>query len=125
MMIGKNSCEEVDGKDLADLLDEFGYSAHQIVFGEDFVTAVAHDDKDGGAFVAKQMGDAFDGGVARDLRQRFAHHFANDQLAKVFALEGHIQDLVFEDGADDGGVFEDGQLRNILLLHGVQGVKDG
>ena len=54
-----------------------------------------------------------------------AHDFADDELAEIFSLQGEIQDLIFEDGADGFSFFEDGKLRNILLLHGLQGVEDG
>ena len=54
-----------------------------------------------------------------------AHHFADDELAQIFALQREIQDLIFEDRADGFSFFEDGKLRNILLLHGLQRVENG
>ena len=38
---------------LADLLNEFGDSAHEVVFGKDFVAAFAHDYENGGALMAQ------------------------------------------------------------------------
>ena len=65
------------------------------------------------------------GAFLRHLRQRLAHHFANDQLAQILALQRQIQDLVFVDRADGNVFLEDGNLRNVLLLHGFQRVKNG
>lgn len=95
-----------DGCISADLLDKFGDGAHEVVFGENFVAALAHLHEYGGALVAQEMRDTLDGGVARDLRQGFAHDFADDQLAEVFPLESHVEDLVFVNGADDVVFFE-------------------
>ena len=58
--------------------------------------------------MAEDVGDAFDGGGRGNLRQGGAHHFADDELAEIFSLQGEIQDLVFEDGADGFSFFEDG-----------------
>ena len=64
------------------------------------------------------------GAFAATCGQRRAHDFADDELAQVFALQREIQDLVFEDRADGFAFFEDGKLRNILLLHGLQCVEN-
>src|SRR5229473_7547235 len=102
---------------------EAGDGAHQIVFGEDLETGVAHFHEDGGIFVAEDVGDALDRRGARHLRQGLAHHFAHDQFAQILALQRHGQDLVFVDGADGNVFLEDGNLRNVLVLHGFQRVE--
>src|SRR6266446_1942332 len=102
---------------------ETGDGAHQIVFGEDLETGVTHFHEDGGIFVAKDVGDALDGSGARHLRQRLAHHFADDELAEIFALQRHGQNLVFVNRADGNVFLEDGNLRNVLVLHGFQRVE--
>src|SRR6266851_4850253 len=107
------------------LFHEAGDGAHEVVLGQDFEACVTHLDKDRGIFVAKDMRDALDGRGLRHLRERLAHHFANDELAKILALQREIQDLVLVDCADGNVFLEDGNLRNVLLLHGLQGVKDG
>src|SRR6266404_1676149 len=104
---------------------EAGDGAHQIVFGEDLETGVAHFHEDGGIFVAQDVGDALDRRGARHLRQGLAHHFAHDQFAQILALQRHGQDLVFVDGADGNVFLEDGNLRNVLILHGFQRVEHG
>src|SRR6266567_896253 len=107
------------------LFHEAGDGAHQIVLGEDFETRVAHFDKDRRILVAEDLRDALDGRGLRHLRERLAHHFADDELAKILALQRKIEDLVFVDRADGNVFLENGNLRDVLLLHGLQGVKDG
>src|SRR6266567_302707 len=107
------------------LFHEAGDGAHQIVLGEDFETRVAHFDKDRGILVAEYLRDALDGRGLRHLRERIAHHFANDEFAKILALQRKIEDLVFVNRADGNVFLENGNLRDVLLLHGLQGMKDG
>src|SRR5579862_274868 len=107
------------------LFHEAGYSAHQVVFGEDLEVGFVHFHEDGRIFVAEDAGDAFDGGGFGDFGKRSAHDFADDQLAQIFALQREGQDLVFIDRADGRTVLEDGNLRNVLLLHGFERVKNG
>lgn len=71
------------------------------------------------------MSDAFDGRVGGNAGEGVGHDFANDEFAEVFALQGEIQDLILVDGADGIFLFKDGKLRDVLLLHGVEGVEDG
>src|SRR5437879_11248909 len=99
------------------LFHEAGDGAHEVVLGEDFETRVAHFDKDRGILVAEDVRDALDGRSPRHLRERLAHYFANDKLAKILALQREIQDLVFVNRADGDDLFEDGILRDVLLLH--------
>ena len=63
---------------LALVADEAGDGVHEIELGEDFEFCTGHFDEDGGAVVAEDVGDAFDGGVGGNLRQRGAHDFADD-----------------------------------------------
>src|SRR6266581_5377837 len=107
------------------LFHEAGDGAHEVVLGEDLEARVAHFDKDRRILVAEDLRDALDGRGLRHLRERLAHHFANDELAKILALQREIQDLVFIDRADGNVFLENGNLRDVLLLHGLQGVKDG
>lgn len=112
-------------KRLALLFHDAGDGVHQIELGEDFEFAGGHFDEDGGAGMAEEMGDAFDGSVAGDAGKGFGHDFADDELAKVFALQREIQNLVLVDCADGSVVLENRQLGNVLLLHDVQGVENG
>src|SRR5258708_6532423 len=105
------------------LFHEAGDGAHQIVLGEDLETRVAHLDKDRGILMAEDVCDALDRRGSRHLRQRIAHHFANHELAKILALQGQVEDLVLVDRADGKILLEHRNLRNVLLLHGLQRVK--
>ena len=107
------------------LLDQRGDGAHQIVLREDFESCAVHFDEDGGIFVAENVGDALDGRVAGNARKRLAHDFADDEFAQVLTLQRHSENLVFVDRADGQILFEDGNLRNVLLLHGFQRMKNG
>ena len=107
------------------LFHEAGDGAHEVVLGENLEARVAHFDENGGILVAQNVRDALDRRAPRDLRQRLAHHFAHDQLAKIFPLQRQIQDLVFVDRADGKIFLEDRNLRNVLFLHGFQRVKYG
>src|SRR6202030_3396766 len=89
------------------LFHEAGDGAHQIVFGENLEMRISHIDKDRGILVAEDVGDALDGRGLRHLRQRLAHHFADDELAKILALQREVKYLVFVDRAD----------RNIFLKY--------
>ena len=82
------------------LFHEAGDGAHEVVLGENLEARFAHFDEDGGILVAQNVRDALDGRAARDLRQRLAHHFADDELAQIFSLQREIQNLVFVDRAD-------------------------
>lgn len=105
------------------MFHEAGDGVHEIELGEDFEFSGGHFDENGGAFAAKELGNAFDGRVAGNTRKSGAHDFANDKFAKVFALKGEIEDLIFVDGANGIFVLEHGKLGNVLLLHRVQSVK--
>src|SRR6266852_4158272 len=96
-----------EGTRSALLLHERSDGAHEVVLGEDLETRVAHFDKDRGILMAEDVRDALDGRGPRHLRQRLAHHFANDELAKILALQGKVEYLIFVDHAD----------RKILLKH--------
>src|SRR5260370_7525711 len=74
--------------------------------------------------MTEDVGDALDGRGLRNLRQRLAHHFADDELAKVLALQGEGENLVFVDCADRKILLEHWNLRNVLLLHGLQSVEN-
>ncbi len=106
------------------MADESGDGVHEIELGEDFEFCAGHLDEDRRTIVAKDVRDAFDRSICGNLGQRRAHDFADDELAKVFALQREIQDLVLEHRADGFAFFEYGKLRNILLLHGLQSVED-
>ena len=71
---------------LASVLDERSDGAHQIELGEDFKFAGLHFDENGGAGMAEHVSNAFDWRVTRNDGERGTHHFADNQLAKVFAL---------------------------------------
>ncbi len=75
--------------------------------------------------MAEDLGDALDRRIPGHLRERLAHHFANDKLAKILALQREVQDLVFVNRADGNVFLEDRNLRNVLLLHGFQSMKNG
>lgn len=107
------------------LFHEGGDGVHEVELGEDFEFAGGHFDEDGGAGVGKELSDAFDGRVGGNAGESVGHDFANDEFAEVFALQREIQDLIFVDGADGIFLFKDGKLRDVLLLHGVEGVEDG
>src|SRR6267143_790737 len=106
------------------LLHEAGDGAHEIVFGEDLEVRIAHVDKNRGVLVAQDVRDALDRRGPRNLRQGRAHHFTDDELAKILALQREIQNLVFIDRANGDVFFENGNLRDVLLLHGFQGVEN-
>src|SRR6266849_1563183 len=113
-----------EGTRSALLLHERSDGAHEVVLGEDLETRVAHFDKDRGILMAEDLGDALDGGGPRHLWHRFAHHFANNELAKILALQGEVENLVFVDRADGKIFLEHGNLRNVLFLHVLQGVEN-
>src|SRR6266481_751131 len=106
------------------LFHEAGDGAHQIVLGEDFEVSVAHLDKNRGILATEDVSDALDGRGPGHLRQRFAHHFANDELTKILALQREVEYLVFVDRADRNIFLKYRNLRNVLLLHGLQGVEN-
>src|SRR6202158_2792249 len=106
------------------LFHEAGDGAHQIVLSEDLEMRIPHIHKDRRILVAEDVGDALDGRGLRHLRQRFAHHFANDEFAKVLALQGEGKYLVFVNRADRKILLKYWDLRNVLLLHGLQCVKN-
>src|SRR6202521_5544481 len=106
------------------LFHEAGDGAHQIVLGEDFEVSVAHLDKNRGIFMTECVSDALDGRGPGHLRQGLAHHFANDELAKILALQGEVEYLVFVDRADRNIFLKYRNLRNVLFLHGLQGVEN-
>src|SRR6266705_1609063 len=106
------------------LFHEAGDGAHQIVLGEDFEVSVAHLDKNRGILVTEDVSDALDGRGPGHLWQRFAHHFANDELTKILALQREVEYLVFVDRADRNIFLKYRNLRNVLLLHGLQGVEN-
>src|SRR5258708_21201829 len=85
---------------------------------------ISHIDKDRGILVAEDVGDALDGRGPRHLWQWLAHHFANDEFAKILALQGEIEYLVFVNRADRKVLLKYWNLRNVLLLHGLQGVEN-
>ena len=68
---------------------------------------------------------ALDGRGPGYLRQRLVHDFANDQFAKVFPLQRQMQNLVFVDRSNGKIFLEHRDLRDVLLLHGLQRVKNG
>ncbi len=107
------------------LFHDAGDGVHEVEFGEDFEFAVGHFDEDGGAGMAEEMGDALDGRIAGDARKCFGHDFADDEFAQIFPLQREIQNLVLVNRADGIVVLENRQLRNVLLLHDVQRVKNG
>src|SRR5580704_9527706 len=107
------------------LFHEAGDRAHQVVLGENLEARAAHFDENRWILVAQNVRDTLDRGAARDLRQRFAHHFAHHQLAEIFALQREVQDLIFVNRADRKIFLEDRNLRDVLLLHGLQRVEDG
>src|SRR6202171_4232871 len=106
------------------LFHEAGDGAHKIVLSEDLEMRISHIHKDRRILVAEDVGDALDGRGLRHLRQRFAHHFANDEFAKVLALQGEGKYLVFVNRADRKILLKYWDLRNVLLLHGLQCVKN-
>src|SRR5260370_9922653 len=106
------------------LFHQAGDGAHEVVFGENFKVPVAHLDKDRGILEDEELRDTLDGSGPRHLRQRLAHHFANDKLAKVLALQGKRENLILVNRADGNVFLEDGNLRNVLLLHGLQRVEN-
>src|SRR6266571_2650175 len=106
------------------LFHEAGDGAHQIVLGEDFEVSVAHLDKNRGIPVTEDVSDALDGRGPGHLWQRFAHHFANDELTKILALQREVEYMVFVDRADRNIFLKHRYLRNVLLLHGLQGVEN-
>src|SRR5258708_2062960 len=106
------------------LFHEAGDGAHEIVFGENLEMRISHVDEERGILMTEDVGDALDGRGLRDLWQRFAHHFANDELAKILALQGEGEYLVFVDCANRKIVLEHWNLGNVLLLHGLQGVEN-
>src|SRR5204863_714308 len=108
---------------LAFLFHEAGDGAHQVVLGEDLETRVAHFDKHSGILMAEDLRDALDRRGPRDLRQGIAHDFANNELAKILALQGQVENLVFVDRADGKVFLKNRNLRNVLLLHGLKRVK--
>src|SRR5438309_642817 len=61
------------------LFHEAGDGAHEVVFGEDLETSIAHFDKDRRVLMAEEVGDALDGCAPGHLRQRLAHYFAEMQ----------------------------------------------
>src|SRR5258708_2213867 len=71
------------------------------------------------------MRDALDRSGFGNFWQRRAHRFADDQLLQFLALPGEGQDLVFVGGADRKIFLEHRNLRNVLLLHGFERVKNG
>src|SRR5256885_15181890 len=73
------------------LFHEAGDGAHEVVFGEDLETSIAHFDKDRRVLMAEEVGDALDGCAPGHLRQRLAHYFADDQLTKILALQGEVE----------------------------------
>src|SRR5579885_2404435 len=68
---------------------------------------------------------ALDGSGAGNAGKRLAHDFADDELAKVFPLQRESENLIFVNCADGKIFLEDGNLRDVLLLHGFEGVKNG
>src|SRR5229473_1972840 len=106
------------------LFHEAGDGAHEIVFGENLEMRISHIDEDRRILMTKDVGDALDGRGLRNLRQRLAHHFANDELAKILALQGEGENLVFVDRPDRKILLEHWNLRNVLLLHGLQSVEN-
>src|SRR5271156_5449786 len=82
------------------LFHKRGYGAHEVILGENFKMCAAHVHEHRGIFVAENVGDAFDGRVAGDLRHRLAHHFAHHQLAQILALQRHGENLILVNGAD-------------------------
>src|ERR1700731_1093183 len=106
------------------LFHEAGDGAHQIVLGEDFEVSVAHLDKNRGILMTEDVSDALDGRGPGHLRQRLAHHFANDEFAKILALQREVEYLVFVDRADRNIFLKYRNLRNVLFLHGLQGVEN-
>src|SRR5260370_25725863 len=100
-----------EGTRSALLLHERSDSAHEVVFGKDLETRVAHFDKDRGILMAEDLGDALDGRGPSHLWHRFAHHFANDKLAKILALQSEVENLVFVDPADRKIFLEHANLR--------------
>src|SRR6266566_1258900 len=107
------------------LFHEAGDGAHEVVFGEDLKTRVAHFDKDRRVLMAEDVGDALDGCGPGHLRQRLAHNFADDELTKILALQGEVEYLVFVNCADRNILLKYWNLRNVLLLHGLEGVENG
>src|SRR5579875_1504185 len=110
--------------DSAFLFHERGDGVHEIKLCENLEFAIGHFDENGGTGVSEKLCDTLDGGVGRNAREGFAHDFADDELAQVFALERKIQDLVFVDGTDRRFVFKDRKLGNVLLLHGMERMKN-
>src|SRR6266852_4408257 len=113
-----------EGTRSALLLHERSDSAHEVVLGEDLKTRVAHLDKDRGILMAENLGDALDGRGPRHLWHGFVHHFANDELPKILALQSEVEYLIFVDRTDRKIFFKYGNLRNVLLLHVLQGVEN-
>src|SRR6267378_2862713 len=106
------------------LFHEAGDGAHQIVFGEDLEMRISHIHKDGRVLMTEDVGNPLDGRGLRHLRQRLAHRFADDELAKILALQGEGEYLVFVNRADRKILLKYWDLRNVLLLHGLQCVKN-
>src|ERR1700730_3333722 len=107
------------------LIHEAGDGTHEVVLGENLETRFAHFDEHGGILVTQNVCHALDGRGPGYLRQRLAHHFADDQFAQVFPLQRQMQNLVFVDGSHREIFLEHRDLRDVLLLHGLQRVKDG
>src|SRR5437879_9349151 len=95
------------------LFHEAGDGAHEVVFGEDLETSIAHFDKDRRVLMAEEVGDALDGCAPGHLRQRLAHYFADDQLTKILALQGEVEYLVFVNCADRNILLKYWDLRNV------------
>jgi len=64
------------------------------------------------------------GAVLGTCGKGFAHHFANDELAKILALQGEVSIWSFVNRADRKILLKYWDLRNVLLLHGLQCVKN-
>ena len=60
--------------------------------------------------MTENLRDTLDGSGPRDLRQRIAHHFANDELAQILALLGEVENLIFVNRADGKIFLEDRNL---------------
>src|SRR5271168_4497791 len=105
------------------LFHQPGDGAHQVVLGEDFEACAIQFDENRGIFVAKNVRDALHRRAAGNPRDGLAHHFANHQFAQILALQGEIEDLVLIHGAHGNVFLKNGNLRNVLFLHGLQRVE--
>src|SRR5262249_24064883 len=85
---------------LALLFHQPGDGAHQVVFGENLVAALAQLVEHRWALVAQEVRHPLDWHILGHARKRLAHDLADHQLAEVFALEGKVEDLVFIHGTD-------------------------